>query len=247
MDRDEKAVVEEKADGSAETPSNDTLARIVEALIFASDAPLPVQKIAALVEDASPSAVREALDRLAETYDRQEAAFELVEVAGGYQLCTRPRYAHWVERLFRGKQRSRLSGPALETLAIVAYRQPVTKAEAAEIRGVDVDGVLRTLLERNLVTVVGRKEAPGRPLLFGTSKEFLIHFGLNFLQDLPSIEEMEELIRERDLDARRADAPAAEPEPAEDGLFAGVPPEDAAEVTEVPGEPLRPRETEPSD
>jgi segregation and condensation protein B len=191
MDREEQSVLVNEA--------ADTLPKIVEALLFASDSPLSVQKLGTLIDDAAPPVIREALSHLAERYDREGRAFQLVQVAGGYQLCTRPRYAHWVERLFKGRQKSRLSNPALETLAIVAYRQPIPKAEIAEIRGVDVDGVLRTLLERNLVTVVGRKDTPGRPLLFGTTKEFLTHFGINLIQDLPSIEEMEELVREKNL------------------------------------------------
>lgn len=191
MDREENRSLEEERTFS--------LSRIVEALLFASDAPLSVRTLSALVDDASPAQLRDALARLAEEYEREERGFQLVEVAGGCQICTRRRYAHWVERMFKGRQRSRLSNAALETLAIVAYKQPIPKSEIAEIRGVDVDGVLRTLVERNLVTVVGRKETAGRPLLFGTTKEFLTYFGLNLLQDLPSIEEMEELVRERNL------------------------------------------------
>ncbi|MCK4547085.1 MAG: SMC-Scp complex subunit ScpB [Candidatus Eisenbacteria sp.] len=205
MDREDKSVLVDEV--------VDTLPGIVEALLFASDSPLSVQKLASLVDDADPADVRDALARLAEVYDRQVRAFQLVQVAGGYQLCTLPRYAHWVERLYKGRQKSRLSNAALETLAIIGYKQPIAKAEIAEIRGVDVDGVLRTLMERNLVTVVGRKETPGRPLLFGTSKEFLLHFGLNLIQDLPSIEEMEELIREKSLSSAREEFL---PEPSEE-------------------------------
>jgi len=208
MDREEKSA--SGVDGGA-----NPLPRIVEALLFASDAPLSVQKLSALVEGSGPAEVRAALTRLAEFYERESTAFHLVQVAGGFQLCTRPRFSHWVERLFRGKQKTRLSNADLETLSIVAYKQPIAKAEISEIRGVDVDGVLRTLLERNLVTVVGRRDTPGRPLLFGTTKEFLEHFGLNLLQDLPSIEEMEELVRERSLgrpEAGAAGEPLREPE-----------------------------------
>ena len=208
MDREEKSASGVK-EGSSPLP------RIVEALLFASDTPLSVQKLSALVEGSGAPEIRGALARLSEFYEREDTAFHLVQVAGGFQLCTRPRFSHWVEQLFRGRQKSRLSNAALETLAIVAYKQPMAKAEISEIRGVDVDGVLRTLLERNLVTVVGRRDTPGRPLLFGTTKEFLEHFGLNLLQDLPSIEEMEELVRERNLgapEAARAEESAREPE-----------------------------------
>jgi segregation and condensation protein B len=205
MDRESKHAT--GASGAPGVDGLDPLPRIVEALLFASDAPLSVPKLAGLIEDAGPQEIREALTQLAQAYERQQTALQLVQVAGGYQLCTRPRFAHWVERLFKGRQRARLSNAALETLAIVAYRQPIPKGEISEIRGVDVDGVLRTLLERNLVTVVGRKEGPGRPLLFGTTKDFLTHFGLNLLQDLPSIEEMEELVRERGLAGQGTDTP----------------------------------------
>jgi segregation and condensation protein B len=222
MDREAKSVLVDEA--------ADTLPKILEALLFASDSPLSVQKLGSLVDDAAPAVIREALDHLAELYDREERAFQLVQVAGGYQLCTRPRYAHWIERLFKGRQKSRLSNPALETLAIVAYKQPIPKAEIAEIRGVDVDGVLRTLLERNLVTVVGRKDTPGRPLLFGTTREFLTHFGINLIQDLPSIDEMEELVREKNLGGSGS-------EPLEMG-------EAGAETESVEVEPS---ETDPSD
>jgi segregation and condensation protein B len=150
-------------------------------------------------------------------YERP-GGLQLVEVAGGYQIVTRPDLHEWVRRLFHERSAQKLTVQALETLAVIAYRQPITAAEIAEVRGVNTSGVLNTLLERHLVKIVGRKQVVGRPFLYATTKEFLIRFGLNDLNDLPAVEDMAEALgldapilmeqptREEDLPLREPDA-----------------------------------------
>ena len=182
------------------------LTAVVEALLFAAEEPLPLRRLAAAVEEASPAELREALARLNDEYEAAGRAFRIHEIAGGYQLRTRPELAPWIARLAGRPTRARLSHPALETLAIVAYKQPVTRAELEEIRGVGVEAVLRTLLERDLVTIVGRDEGLGRPLLYGTTDAFLSYFGLRSTGDLPRLDELEVFLAAREA--------AAEEEPA---------------------------------
>jgi len=172
--------------------------RSLEALLFATDTPLTMGRLKALFPDAGAREIRAAMTELAREYDAQERAFTIVEFGGGWQLATRPEYAPLVQRLYRGKRFVRLSQAALEVLAIVAYRQPVTRMEIEEIRGVQVSGVLATLQERNLVTVVGRSDAVGNPLLYGTTREFLNHLGLKGLHQLPPLPELEGIIGDRD-------------------------------------------------
>lgn len=169
----------------------DRLKAVLEALLVASPEPLTVARAReALGEEApEPAAVRAALEELAAEYDSAGRGFELREVAGGFQLYTRREHAEWVRRLLARDRAERLSRAALETLAVIAYKQPIPRAEIERIRGVNVDGVLKTLLERGLIRVMGRMDAVGRPLLYGTTDEFLRHFGLRNLSELPKIEE----------------------------------------------------------
>ncbi len=176
------------------------LKRIVEALLFATSEPLTPEKIASIVSGVKKEDVEEAINQLAQEYDEAQHSFQLVGVAGGYQITTRQDYSVWVSRLYEDRAKQKLSRAALETLAIIAYKQPVLRSTIEAIRGVNVDGVLRTLLERNLIRIVGRGEGPGRPLLFGTTKQFLVYFGLNRLADLPSIEEIDVLLGSRSSD-----------------------------------------------
>lgn len=169
----------------------------IEALLFSSDQPLTVALIADALESA-PEDVTAALTELGATYAGREAGVELREIAGGWQLVTTPAQAEWVGRMLRGKRRMRLSRAALETLAIIAYKQPVTKSEVEAIRGVDASGVMATLLERNLVTIRGRSKVVGRPLLYGTTQEFLEYFGLRDLAELPRPEELRALVAARE-------------------------------------------------
>ena len=169
----------------------------IEALLFSSDQPLPMSLLAESV-DSDPAAVTEALLALSASYAAREAGVELREIAGGWQFVTAPSQSEWVGRMLRGKRRMRLSRAALETMAIVAYKQPVTKSEIEAIRGVDASAVLATLLERNLVTIRGRSKVVGRPLLYGTTTEFLEYFGLRELSELPRPEELKALVAARE-------------------------------------------------
>lgn len=176
--------------------ANGRLTEIVEALLFASDEPLTDARIRACIDGAEDLDVGEAIRCLNETYRESGRAFEIVEVAGGYQMVTLPEYEDWLSRLFASRRQMRLSRPALETLSIIAYRQPISRPIIEAVRGVDCSGVLHTLLARNLVVIAGREATPGRPLLYKTSKEFLRYFGLNELDELPRLREIEELTGE---------------------------------------------------
>ena len=165
------------------------LAQLIEAALFAAARPVTAEELQTLDPDATAADVRTALDQLKEHYDFEGHAIELVEIAGGYQLLTRPAFAAAVERAQLGLRQPRLTQAALETLSVISYRQPVGRAEIEEIRGVSAGGVLRTLQERGLIEVVGRSEALGRPLLYGTTNQFLEMLGLRDLGELPRTEE----------------------------------------------------------
>jgi len=179
---------------------------VLEALLFAAEAPVPASLLAEAAE-VSLEEVTEALLALAADYDAGGRGIRLTQMAGGWQFLTREEYATYLGRFLRGKKKMRLSRPALETLAIIAYKQPVTKAEVDAIRGVDSSGVLNTLLERELVTIRGRSKVVGRPLLYGTTGEFLSYFGLNDLNELPRVEELKAIVGEKE-----PENPEAEPE-----------------------------------
>jgi segregation and condensation protein B len=170
-----------------------SLKAVIEALIFASPEPLTLKAICKLVEGESKEDIEAAIAELRADYDRP-GGLQLVEVAGGYQIMTRPDLHEWVRRLFHERATQRLSVQSLETLAVIAYKQPVTALEVGEIRGVNTSGVLNTLLERHLIKIVGRKNVVGRPFLYGTTRDFLIRFGLNDLSDLPKVEDMAEAL-----------------------------------------------------
>ena len=181
-----------------------TLKAVVEALLFSAQKSLFTRELANLIRRAgagdefSPNefakvreaAVAAALQELKIEYVEQQRAFQLVERADGWQLATDPQYAPWLRELFPAPRPARLSAPALETLAIIAYRQPITRADIEAVRGVTIDGVLQTLMERSLVKIAGRAEIPGRPLLYETTEFFLDHFGLRNLDELPNVEEL---------------------------------------------------------
>jgi len=170
----------------------------LEALLFATDVPLGADRIAALTELKDRKQVREAIDALRETYDTSGRAFTVVEFGGGYSVSTRPEHATIVRKLFRGRRKQRLSRASLEALAIIAYKQPVTRIEIEEIRGVAASGVLGTLLERDLIQIVGRAETLGHPLLYGTTRAFLDYVGLAHVRELPQLSELEDLLAERE-------------------------------------------------
>ncbi len=254
------------------TYTSESLAPIIEALLFASDEPLSAQELRALIlgeefipeeisspaieaqllieqtpfaltpemdvaagpdepqPDAPPATapqpekekkrkkrqlielpvIHEAVELLNASYETNNRAFRLIEIAGGYQFSTRPEYSDYVARLFKEKSRRRLSGAALESLAIIAYKQPITKNDIENIRGVNCDEVLKSLLEKNLVTIIGRAESVGRPLLYGTTVDFLRHFGLPRIQDLPRPREIDELMKEESVHATTLEEAATE-------------------------------------
>jgi segregation and condensation protein B len=169
------------------------LKAILEALIFASPDPLTPKTIFRILENEPREDIEAALAELRREYERP-GGLQLVEVAGGYQLVTRPDLHEWVRRLFHERTTQKLSVQALETLAVIAYKQPVTALEIAEIRGVNTAGVLNTLLERHFIKIVGRKAVVGRPFMYATTREFLIRFGLKDLNDLPDVSQMSEAL-----------------------------------------------------
>jgi segregation and condensation protein B len=170
----------------------DNLKSIIESLLFVSDEPLTVDRLKSVLNPAAASDIRSALNLLAEEYEARNGGFHLKEIAGGYQLRTRPEFSEWITKLVQPRA-PRLSKAALETLAIIAYKQPVIRSDVEHIRGVDCGGVIRVLLERNLIRVLGRKEIPGRPLIYATTKRFLEVFDLKDLKDLPTPKEIEEI------------------------------------------------------
>jgi segregation and condensation protein B len=181
-----------------------TLIRVIEALLFSTQKPLSLAEIVAALKSAgsgdelspnefvrtSQSEVAAAIEQLKVEYIEQHRAFQLVEKAEGWQLVTDPAYANWVRQLYPGPKPARLTAPALETLAIIAYRQPIMRADVEAVRGVTIESVLQTLMERGLVKIAGRAEIPGRPLLYATTQFFLDHFGLRTLDELPNVEEL---------------------------------------------------------
>jgi len=170
--------------------------REIEALLFATDAPLSSGRLRALFSNAEAKEITSAIEELQEDYTTAGFAFTIVEFGGGYQIATRPEYAPLVERLFKGRRYARLSRAGLEVLAIVAYRQPITRLEIDDIRGVQSSGAIATLSERNLLTVVGRSEAVGHPLLYGTTREFLSHLGLKALGQLPDLPNVGQVVED---------------------------------------------------
>ena len=169
------------------------LKAIVEALIFASPEPVTMKMLYKLLTEEPKEDVLAAIRALAADYEHRPG-LQVVEVAGGYQIVTRPELHEWVRRLFHERSTQKLTVQALETLAVIAYKQPITAVEISEIRGVNTSGVLSTLLERHVIKIVGRKNVVGRPFLYSTTKEFLIRFGLNDLSDLPKVEDMAEAL-----------------------------------------------------
>ena len=168
--------------------------RVLEALLFASGKPLTTSEIRKILPEVSAKGLEPLILELKEEYNREAHSFELLEIAGGYEIATRKEYANWLGRLELQRKIRQASRSALETLAILAYKQPVTRAEIEELRGVDISAVLSTLIERGFIKIVGKKEVPGRPFLYGTSEKFLEHFGLKSIKDLPPIGEIKSMV-----------------------------------------------------
>lgn len=173
----------------------ENLKSIIESLLFVSDEPVSFDRLKTLVPEAETGEIKEALAELVDTHEKRNGGFYLIEVAKGFQFRSRPEFREWIARLIEPSP-VRLSKAALETLAIIAYRQPVIRADIEHIRGVDSGGILRMLLERKLVRVLGRRDIPGRPLIYATTNQFLELFGLRDLKDLPSLKEIQEFGRE---------------------------------------------------
>lgn len=172
--------------------------QIIEALIFASDQPLSARKIKEILPDYGEKDIKKLIGEINQKHEDSHSPLQIIEVAEGFQIVTREEYSTWIAQLYKSRSVSRLTQKGLETLAIIAYKQPITKQEIESIRGVNVDGVVRTLVERNLITVKGRQKAPGNPLLYGTTKYFLEYLGLKNLSDLPKLKEIDELLKSDD-------------------------------------------------
>ena len=165
--------------------------KIIEALLFVSDKPISIDTLKDILKDVEPTLIRGIIEELNGEYSSSGRSFAIKEIAGGFQMLTDPVYSRWISALYK-RPPDRLTGPSLETLAIIAYKQPLTRSQVELIRGVNVDGVLRTLEERDLIRSRGRLEAPGRPILYGTTPKFLQHFGLKSLEELPKLKEFQE-------------------------------------------------------
>lgn len=170
------------------------LKKIIEALIFASDAPVTENRIRTVILELDSTDIDPIIEELNDEYDREERAFKIARLAGGFQFVTRAEYAQYIKQYYKGRAKSKLSRASLETLAIVAFKQPISRPEIDAIRGVNSDGVVKNLLERNLVYISGRSEHIGHALLYSTTSEFLQYFGVNDIADLPRPKEIEELL-----------------------------------------------------
>jgi segregation and condensation protein B len=202
-----------QSDNPVDNMTNPNLDNIVLALLFASEEALSARKIAAIVEDVTTADVKQSIESLNERSDAESWSIGIEQVAGGYRLTTRAEYAPYVHRLYTGRRKVRLSRAGLETLAIIAYKQPVTRAEIESIRGVGCGSVVANLLERSLVQITGKAKVLGAPFLYGTTPEFLEYLGLNSLRDLPAVEDLEALLAaeggEAAVEGDGAPAPAA--------------------------------------
>ncbi|NUQ80878.1 MAG: SMC-Scp complex subunit ScpB [Bacteroidetes bacterium] len=204
---------------------DDVLLPVVEGLIFASETPLGIPAIRALLDEEfeQPGAITdgriaEAIDRLNKDYEQQNRVFFIQAIADGYCFMTREAFAPWVSKLYRNKQVKRINQSALETLSIIAYKQPISKPDIENIRRSNSDYAVKILLERNLITVVGRGETVGKPLLYGTTREFLMHFGLKSIRELPKLREISEIMKDDDFEFEqqmriRMDSPDGESAP----------------------------------
>jgi len=166
---------------------------VIEALLFASEKPLTIEQVKNVLDNLEGQQIRQLIEELRAEYEQSNRGIRITEIAGGFQMVTQPTLAVFLKKLFKGRHVERLSKPALETLAIIAYKQPVTKLEVESLRNVNVDGVVKGLLDKDLIRIAGRRKAPGRPFVFGTTRQFLEYFGLKSLEELPKIEEFSKL------------------------------------------------------
>lgn len=188
------------------------LKSVVEALIFASERPITLEQIKKVLQNIDTESVRKAIDELKTEYIAQNRGLRVIEIAGGFQMITSTDFAPFLKKLFKNRYSDKLSKPALESLAIIAYKQPLTKTEIESLRNVNVDGVMKSLLDKNLIRISGRKKVPGRPFVFGTTREFLEHFGLKSLQELPKIEDFTVMAQQKEEQADIEPISETEPE-----------------------------------
>lgn len=169
----------------------------VEALIFASDKPITLEQIKKVLGNLDSASINKIIEELKTDYQTQNRGMRIIEIAGGFAMITSTNFTSFLKKLFKSRYSEKLSKPALESLAIIAYKQPLTKSEIESLRNVNVDGVMKSLVDKNLIRICGRKKVPGRPFVFGTTREFLEHFGLKSLADLPRIEDFTEMAQQK--------------------------------------------------
>lgn len=190
---DEASLIEVSEPAEEITATHEELKPVIEALLFVSEEPLPLKQLGKVLGEVPEADVQAALEELVKDYDERQGGLEIREVAGGWRISTRPQHHDFIRKYLKSRPTAKLSLPALETLAVIAYKQPITIPEILEIRGVSSSSAIKTLLEKRLIVTKGRKETVGRPMMYGTSKDFLLQFGLKDLTELPSIEDFEDL------------------------------------------------------
>lgn len=178
---------------------NPELKGAIEALVFISEGPITITEIQNILEGLDLETIQVTIEELKNEYEQRNSGIKIMEVAGGYQMVTSPNYVNFIKKFYKIKHAEKLTLPALETLSIIAYKQPATKLEIETIRGVNIDGVMKNLLEKGLIRIVGRKEVIGRPFVYGTTRNFLEYFGLNSLEELPPIENFVQALSEREI------------------------------------------------
>jgi segregation and condensation protein B len=176
----------------------DNLKSVIEALLFASEKPLTIEQAKNVLDNLEGTEIRKILEELKAEYEQANRGILITEVAGGFRMITSPNFAPFLKKFFKGRNTEKLSKPALETLAIIAYKQPITKLEIESLRNVNIDGVIKSLLDKNIIRIAGRKKAPGRPYVYGTNRQFLEYFGLKSLDELPKMEEFSNLAIKRE-------------------------------------------------
>ena len=190
---DEASLIEVSEPSEEITATHEELKPVIEALLFVSEEPLPLKQLVKVLGEVPEADVQVALEELIKDYDDRQGGLEIREVAGGWRISTRPQHHDFIRKYLKSRPTAKLSLPALETLAVISYKQPITIPEILEIRGVSSSSAIKTLLEKRLIVTKGRKETVGRPMMYGTSKDFLLQFGLKDLTELPSIEDFEDL------------------------------------------------------
>lgn len=188
----------------------------LEALIFASDKPVTIEQLKKVLGISDAALLRKAIDELKSEYEAQGRGLRVIEIAGGFQMIASAEFSSFLKKLFKNRSSEKLSKPALESLAIIAYKQPLTKSEIESLRNVNVDGVMKSLLEKDLIRICGRKKIPGRPFVFGTTRIFLEHFGLKSLDDLPKMDDFTAMAKEAEDKAEIEEIPETEPEVKDD-------------------------------